>query len=421
MTNQGNNLDPWYDSYADRTAGLSASEVRALFAVASRPEVVSLAGGMPFVSALPQRAGHRARSSASCATTAPWRCSTAPARALRRSASTSSRSWPSRASGAAPTTSSSPPARSTPSTSSPACSSTPATSSSPSRPSYVGALGVFRVVPGRRRCTSRWTSDGLDPEALRETIAALEAAGKRDQVPLHDPELPQPRRRHADLGSVASRSSTSAGRTTSSCSRTTRTACSTSTSPPPQAMRSVDDDGVIYLGSFSKTLAPGLPGRLGARAARHPREAHPRQRVGHALAELVRPVRHHRVPRPDRLEGPDRHLPRHLRASAATPCSSALGEYLPDAQLDDARRRLLRLGHPARRSSTRRRMLPRAVKELVAYTPGTAFFADGQRPQQHPTVVLLPDARVDPRRQSRDSPPSSTASSICCSTFSVRR
>jgi 2-aminoadipate transaminase len=49
----GNNLDPWYSNYAERTAGLSASEVRALFAVASRPEVVSLAGGMPNVSALP--------------------------------------------------------------------------------------------------------------------------------------------------------------------------------------------------------------------------------------------------------------------------------------------------------------------------------------------------------------------------------
>jgi 2-aminoadipate transaminase len=44
----GISLDPWFDNYADRAAGLSASEVRALFAVASRPEVVSLAGGMPF-------------------------------------------------------------------------------------------------------------------------------------------------------------------------------------------------------------------------------------------------------------------------------------------------------------------------------------------------------------------------------------
>lgn len=50
----GTNLDPWYGNYAARAAGLAASEVRALFAVASRPEVVSLAGGMPFVAGLPQ-------------------------------------------------------------------------------------------------------------------------------------------------------------------------------------------------------------------------------------------------------------------------------------------------------------------------------------------------------------------------------
>jgi 2-aminoadipate transaminase len=46
-------VDPYVELYARRTAGMSASEVRALFSVASRPEVVSLAGGMPFVQALP--------------------------------------------------------------------------------------------------------------------------------------------------------------------------------------------------------------------------------------------------------------------------------------------------------------------------------------------------------------------------------
>ena len=46
-------IDRFVDRYAARTSGMSASEVRALFAVASRPEVVSLAGGMPFVEALP--------------------------------------------------------------------------------------------------------------------------------------------------------------------------------------------------------------------------------------------------------------------------------------------------------------------------------------------------------------------------------
>jgi 2-aminoadipate transaminase len=46
-------IDRFVDLYAARTSQMSASEVRALFAVAARPEVVSLAGGMPFVEALP--------------------------------------------------------------------------------------------------------------------------------------------------------------------------------------------------------------------------------------------------------------------------------------------------------------------------------------------------------------------------------
>src|SRR6266545_1892611 len=45
--------DAHVDRYAARAQGMVASEIRALFAVASRPEVVSLAGGMPYVSALP--------------------------------------------------------------------------------------------------------------------------------------------------------------------------------------------------------------------------------------------------------------------------------------------------------------------------------------------------------------------------------
>jgi 2-aminoadipate transaminase len=46
-------VDPFTGLYARRAAGMSASEVRALFAVAERPDVVSLAGGMPYVRALP--------------------------------------------------------------------------------------------------------------------------------------------------------------------------------------------------------------------------------------------------------------------------------------------------------------------------------------------------------------------------------
>jgi len=39
--------DPYLDRYAERVQGLKTSEIRALFSVAARPEVVSFAGGMP--------------------------------------------------------------------------------------------------------------------------------------------------------------------------------------------------------------------------------------------------------------------------------------------------------------------------------------------------------------------------------------
>lgn len=44
--------DPYLQRYAACVRGMAASEIRALFAVASRPEVISLAGGMPFTAAL---------------------------------------------------------------------------------------------------------------------------------------------------------------------------------------------------------------------------------------------------------------------------------------------------------------------------------------------------------------------------------
>jgi 2-aminoadipate transaminase len=49
----GNSLDRHMPLYAQRTAGMRASAVRSLFAVANRPEVVSLAGGMPYLQSLP--------------------------------------------------------------------------------------------------------------------------------------------------------------------------------------------------------------------------------------------------------------------------------------------------------------------------------------------------------------------------------
>src|SRR3954449_5043493 len=46
-------LDRYVNRYAARTHGMTASAIRALFSVANRPEVVSLAGGMPNIADLP--------------------------------------------------------------------------------------------------------------------------------------------------------------------------------------------------------------------------------------------------------------------------------------------------------------------------------------------------------------------------------
>ena len=76
-------IDRFVDLYAHRTSGMSASEVRALFAVASRPEVVSLAGGMPYVQAIPEEDVLEVVRQV-LEDTAPRACSTAVARVIRR-------------------------------------------------------------------------------------------------------------------------------------------------------------------------------------------------------------------------------------------------------------------------------------------------------------------------------------------------
>ena len=53
MSRHDTRLDPFIEHYSARTQGLKVSAVRALFAVANRPEIVSLAGGMPNIQDLP--------------------------------------------------------------------------------------------------------------------------------------------------------------------------------------------------------------------------------------------------------------------------------------------------------------------------------------------------------------------------------
>jgi len=371
-TNTGNNLDPWYGHYADRTAGLSASEVRALFAVASRPEVVSLAGGMPYVSALP-----------------PELVSSALERVMRDNGPEalqygSGQGTPAireqilevmalegiRAS----------------------VDDVVVTTGSQQAldlvtklfidkgdvilaesPSYVGAIGVFRSYQADVVHVAT-DNDGMVPESLRETITRTRAAGKTIKLLYLIPNFHNP-----------------AGVTLSWERRLEIIEIARSNNililednpygllyfdgPPPQAMRSVDTDGIIYLGTFSKTFAPGL--RVGWAVAPH------------AIREKLILANESAVLSPSAFtqnvitsyfSGADwrgqidtfRGIYRERKEALV----SSLSEHLPDLTWTNPTGGFyVWLTLPNHLDS--KAMLPRAVKELVAYTPGTAFFANG--------------------------------------------
>jgi len=171
----GISLDPWFDNYAERASGLTASEVRALFAVASRPEVVSLAGGMPFVSALSLIKSAPPHNGFSPITEQVL-CSMAQVKAYPGFANAFSTSWRWRAFGQVWTTLSSPPGRSRASTWSRSSSSTPAMRLSPNHPVMSGLWEYFAPTRGsvEHVAMDEW---GMIPHALVERIASLREAG----------------------------------------------------------------------------------------------------------------------------------------------------------------------------------------------------------------------------------------------------
>jgi len=144
---------------------------------------------------------------------------------------------------------------------------------------------------------------------------------------------------------------------------------------PPQAMRSVDEDGVIYLGTFSKTLAPGL--RVGWAVAPH---AIREKLILANEAAVLSPSSFSQAVISQYLSTADwkgqidtfRGVYRERRDAML----AALQEQLPTLTWTVPNGGFyVWLTLPNHMDS--KAMLPRAVKELVAYTPGTAFYADG--------------------------------------------
>lgn len=374
MQQDGSRLDPWISRYAARASSMTASEIRSLFAVASRPEVVSLAGGMPYVQALPldQMADSLAAMIRARGATALQYGSGQGDPFLREQILEvmAEVGISANADDIVVTTGSQM-----------ALDLVVRVFCDPGdvvlveSPSYVGALGVFRAyecevvhVP--------MDEIGLDPVALEEVVKKLEKEGKKIKLlytipSYHNPAgITQTSERRQQVLEVARRHQLAV-------LEDDPYGLLGFDGQVPRAMRADEHNQVLYLGSFSKTIASGL-------------------RVGWVLAPHG--VREKLV----------------LAAESAVLCPSnfaqlAVSDYLQNQpwreqisifrdtykERRDALLDTMKLLMPAGTKWTvptggfyswvtlpegidSRAMLPRAVTSLVAYVPGTGFYVNGQ-------------------------------------------
>lgn len=370
--NPGNNLDPWYNHYAARTSGLAASEVRALFAVASRPEVVSLAGGMPFVSALPQdlvigamdrvmhEQGAVALQYGSGQGVPVLREQILEVMALEGISASADDVVITTGSQHALELFSK-------------LFIDPGDVVLAEGPSYVTAMVIFGSYQAEVDHVPM-DEHGLIPEALREHIARLKAEGRRVKFLYTVPTFHNPAgvtltwERRLEILEIARQNDILV----------------LEDNPygllyfgekAPDAMRSVEDEGVVYLGTFSKTLAPGF--RVGWALAPH---AIREKLILANEAAVLSPSSFSQLVVSEYLKDADWKAQidtfRGVYRERKEAMLSALGEYLPELSWTNPTGGFyVWLTLPERLDS--KAMLPRAVKELVAYTPGTAFYADG--------------------------------------------
>ena len=369
---QGNNLDSWLDAYAARAETLAVSEVRALFSVVSRPEVVSLAGGMPYVSALPQellakayndmmaKKGNLAIQYGGGQGDLVLRDQIRELMALEGIQSsvedlvitTGSQHGLDLLSGLFLDKGDVVVAEG---------------------PSYVGALGIFRHYEADVEHVYT-DHDGMSPEALQETITKLKAEGRKIKFLYLVPNFANP--------SGVTLSADRRPKILEICKREHILIIEDNPygllyfdKPVPDALRAVEEDGVVYLGSFSKILAPGF--RVGYVLAP------PAIRDKMVLAQesaLLCPSSFTQMMISEYLANADwkgqidtfRGVYRERKDAAL----AAMHEYLPDLHTTRPDGGFY-LWVTLPEGVDSKAMLPLAVKELVAYTPGTAFYGDG--------------------------------------------
>ncbi|MFF9564333.1 PLP-dependent aminotransferase family protein [Leifsonia sp. NPDC014704] len=369
---RGNNLDPWYHHYAQRTSGLAASEVRALFAVASRPEVVSLAGGMPFVSALPQDlvVGAMDRVMRERGAVALQYGSGQGVPALREQIlEVMALEGISGSADDVVVTTGSQHALELFSK----LFIDPGDVVLAEGPSYVTAMVIFKSYQAEVDHVPM-DAHGLIPEALREHIARLKAAGRRVKFLYTVPTFHNPAgvtltwERRLEILAIARENDILV-------LEDNPYGLLYFDEKPPAAMRSVEKDGVVYLGTFSKTLAPGF--RVGWALAPH---AIREKLILANEAAVLSPSSFSQLVISEYLQDADWKAQidtfRGVYRERKEAMISALNEHLPELSWTDPTGGFyVWLTLPPHLDS--KAMLPRAVTELVAYTPGTAFYADG--------------------------------------------
>jgi DNA-binding transcriptional MocR family regulator len=364
--------DLWSDRYASRANGLSASEVRALFAVVSRPEVVSLAGGMPFVPALPKERMIESFQSlmANRSATALQYSGGQGDPTLREHIKEimSLEGIKSDVDNIVVTTGSQHGLDLVSS-----LFLDPGDVVLAEGPSYVGALGVFRARQAHIEHVYT-DNNGISPEALSATINRVKAAGKNIKFLYLVPNFANP----SGVTLAAERRS----QILQICRKHHILVLEDNVygllyfeEKAPEALRSLDEDGVIYLGSFSKILVPGF--RVGYVLA--PPSIKEKLVLANESAVLC-PSAFSQMMISEYLSTNDwkaqiavfRNEYR-IRRDAAL---SAMDEFLPELTTTKPGGGFyLWVDLPAGVDS--KKMLPKAVENLVAYTPGTAFYGNG--------------------------------------------
>ncbi len=146
--------------------------------------------------------------------------------------------------------------------------------------------------------------------------------------------------------------------------------------PPPAPLTARNPEGCIYMGSFSKTLAPGL--RLGFLVA--PKALYPKLLQAKQAADLHTPSFNQRMVAEVLKDGfLDRHVPT-IRALYKSQCEAMLAALERELAGSGIRWNqpsggmFLWLKLPAHINAIE--LLPKAVARNVAFVPGAAFYAD---------------------------------------------